>query len=134
MLVNYLTENFFPLNSFGYYAVHAVGILLCIALPYLLGSLNFAIIISKLFFRDDIRNILAVTAATEADQIRDPVNQHRSLTTAGAGQKQQRPFCGQNGLLLHLIQIGKLGANIIAPRGKIPLLEGICHMCTCSLS
>jgi glycerol-3-phosphate acyltransferase PlsY len=31
------------------------GVLLCMALPYLLGSLNFAIIISKIFSRDDIR-------------------------------------------------------------------------------
>jgi glycerol-3-phosphate acyltransferase PlsY len=64
MLVNYLTENFFPLNSVGYYAVHAVGILLCIVLPYLLGSLNFAIIISKLFFRDDIRKYGSGNAGT----------------------------------------------------------------------
>ena len=64
MLVNYLTENFFPLNSTGYYAVHAVGILLCIVLPYLLGSLNFAIIISKLFFRDDIRKYGSGNAGT----------------------------------------------------------------------
>ena len=64
MLVNYLTENFFPLNSIGYYAVHAVGILLCIVLPYLLGSLNFAIIISKLFFRDDIRKYGSGNAGT----------------------------------------------------------------------
>ena len=64
MLVNYLTENFFPLNSVGYYAVHAVGILLCIVLPYLLGSLNFAIIISKLFFHDDIRKYGSGNAGT----------------------------------------------------------------------
>lgn len=64
MLVNYLTENFFPLNSVGYYAVHAVGILLCIVLPYLLGSLNFAIIISKLFYRDDIRKYGSGNAGT----------------------------------------------------------------------
>ena len=55
MLVNYLTENFFPLGTAGYYIIHAVGILLCMVLPYLLGSLNFAIIISKIFYRDDIR-------------------------------------------------------------------------------
>ncbi len=29
--------------------------LLCIAIPYLLGSVNFALVISKLFYRDDIR-------------------------------------------------------------------------------
>ena len=31
-------------------------VLVAIAVPYLLGSLNFGIIISKLFFHDDIRN------------------------------------------------------------------------------
>jgi glycerol-3-phosphate acyltransferase PlsY len=31
------------------------GVLICMIIPYLLGSLNFAIIISKIFYRDDIR-------------------------------------------------------------------------------
>lgn len=64
MLVNYLTENFFPLNTAGYYIVHAAGILLCMILPYLLGSLNFAIIISKLFYHDDIRKYGSGNAGT----------------------------------------------------------------------
>ena len=29
--------------------------LLCIAVPYLLGSVNFALVISKVFYHDDIR-------------------------------------------------------------------------------
>lgn len=64
MLVNYLTEHFFPLNTTGYYLIHAVGILLCMVLPYLLGSLNFAIIISKIFYRDDIRKYGSGNAGT----------------------------------------------------------------------
>ena len=64
MLVNYLTENFFPLGTAGYYIIHAVGILLCMVLPYLLGSLNFAIIISKIFYRDDIRKYGSGNAGT----------------------------------------------------------------------
>lgn len=32
-----------------------VGIVLCIVIPYLLGSLNFGVIISKLRYRDDVR-------------------------------------------------------------------------------
>lgn len=36
--------------------LYFVGILLCAALPYLLGSLNFAIILSKTFFHEDIRS------------------------------------------------------------------------------
>ncbi|MBQ7292391.1 MAG: glycerol-3-phosphate 1-O-acyltransferase PlsY [Clostridia bacterium] len=35
--------------------VAIIGILICIIVPYILGSLNFAIIISRIFFRDDIR-------------------------------------------------------------------------------
>ncbi len=31
------------------------GVLICMIVPYLLGSLNFAIIISKIFYHDDIR-------------------------------------------------------------------------------
>ena len=32
-----------------------VGIALCVIIPYLLGSLNFGVIISKLRYRDDVR-------------------------------------------------------------------------------
>lgn len=64
MLVNYLTEAFFPLGTAGYYAVHVVGVLICMVIPYLLGSLNFAIIISKLFFREDIRKYGSGNAGT----------------------------------------------------------------------
>lgn len=43
-------------NYIGAYASMAVCILLCIVIPYLLGSVNFALVISKTFYRDDIRN------------------------------------------------------------------------------
>jgi len=33
-----------------------VGIVLCVIIPYLLGSLNFGVIISKLRYRDDVRS------------------------------------------------------------------------------
>ena len=33
-----------------------VGIILCVIIPYLLGSLNFGVIISKLRYRDDVRS------------------------------------------------------------------------------
>ena len=64
MLINYLTENFFPVGTTGNYIILAAGILLCMILPYLLGSLNFAIIISKIFFRDDIRKYGSGNAGT----------------------------------------------------------------------
>ena len=43
------------INYIGAYASMTVCILLCIVIPYLLGSINFALVISKTFYRDDIR-------------------------------------------------------------------------------
>lgn len=48
------------LDSFGHTDTASSAILilltlLCIAVPYLLGSVNFALVISKVFYRDDIR-------------------------------------------------------------------------------
>ena len=42
-------------NNFSPYIAATVSILLCIIIPYLLGSVNFALVISKVFFKDDIR-------------------------------------------------------------------------------
>ena len=36
-------------------ALTAICVLLCIVLPYLLGSVNFALVISRCFYRDDVR-------------------------------------------------------------------------------
>ena len=38
------------------YPAIIISVSLCIILPYLLGSVNFALVISKLIFKDDIRN------------------------------------------------------------------------------
>ena len=43
-------------GAVGAEAALVIGVLLSIALPYLLGSLNFGIILSKLFFHEDIRD------------------------------------------------------------------------------
>ena len=45
----------FGLKGSASFALYAVGIALCAIIPYLLGSLNFAIIISKLVYKEDIR-------------------------------------------------------------------------------
>lgn len=37
------------------YVALFISIALCIVIPYLLGSVNFALVISKVFYRDDIR-------------------------------------------------------------------------------
>lgn len=47
--------NRFSLDGAGMAFAIIGGILVCMAIPYLLGSLNFAIIFSRLFFHDDIR-------------------------------------------------------------------------------
>ncbi|MBR5124668.1 MAG: glycerol-3-phosphate acyltransferase, partial [Clostridia bacterium] len=54
-LVSYLIEK---LNVRGTAAASAItigGILLCIIIPYLLGSLNFGVMISRRRYKDDIR-------------------------------------------------------------------------------
>ena len=38
------------------YILIAICVTLCIVVPYLLGSVNFALVISKAFYKDDIRN------------------------------------------------------------------------------
>ena len=43
------------LNESQYVWIATVGILLCIAIPYLLGSINPAVLISKTVYHDDIR-------------------------------------------------------------------------------
>lgn len=43
------------LDPVGAVAATAICVFLCIVIPYLLGSVNFALVISKLFYHDDIR-------------------------------------------------------------------------------
>ena len=45
----------YSLDGGALWALVLGGVLICMIVPYILGSLNFAIIISKLFYRDDIR-------------------------------------------------------------------------------
>ncbi len=45
-------------------AAIGVGLLLCILIPYLLGSINWALVISKLVFHDDVRRYGSGNAGT----------------------------------------------------------------------
>ena len=54
-LVFYWLIEKLSLEGAAYVAAFLFGVILCIAIPYLLGSLNASIIISKLFYHDDIR-------------------------------------------------------------------------------
>ncbi len=55
-LLNVPNFGFMMQQEGGSIAVLILGHILCIGIAYLLGSLNFAVIISKIKFRDDIRN------------------------------------------------------------------------------
>lgn len=63
MLVSYLV-NHFSLEGGAFFAALLLGVVLCIVIPYLFGSLNFAIIISKVFYHDDIRKYGSGNAGT----------------------------------------------------------------------
>lgn len=54
-LVHWFTEKF-SLSGDAQGVTIIVGVLLCIFVPYLLGSINPAILISRLVYHDDIRN------------------------------------------------------------------------------
>jgi len=50
-----MLTNKFSLEGAPFYALLIGAVILCMVIPYFLGSLNFAIIFSRLFFHDDIR-------------------------------------------------------------------------------
>ena len=54
MLFNFINNNF-TLTEGASTAIFAVLAVICFVVPYLIGSLNFAVIISKIFYHDDIR-------------------------------------------------------------------------------
>ncbi|MBQ9760945.1 MAG: glycerol-3-phosphate 1-O-acyltransferase PlsY [Clostridia bacterium] len=62
-LVDYLTQHF-KLTENGASWLTVAGALVCIVIPYLLGSINPAVLISKIFFHEDIRNFGSGNAGT----------------------------------------------------------------------
>lgn len=56
MLFDFLINTFnLAENTTAYIAVFAVLAVICLVVPYIIGSLNFAVIISRVFYHDDIR-------------------------------------------------------------------------------
>ena len=56
-LVDYtINRGGLTIGTFAHTLTYLVGVLLCIAIPYLLGSINPAILISKTVYGEDIRN------------------------------------------------------------------------------
>lgn len=43
------------INHINEYLAMSICVFVCITIPYILGSINFALVISKLFYHDDIR-------------------------------------------------------------------------------
>lgn len=54
-LVSYLIEKFGIAGTVGATAITIGGVFLCIVIPYLLGSINFGVIISRKEYHDDVR-------------------------------------------------------------------------------
>lgn len=55
-LVPYLIEKYSLGGTGGAILLNIVGVILCILIPYLLGSLNFGIIVSRALFKEDVRD------------------------------------------------------------------------------
>lgn len=62
-LVDWINKTY-QLSESAYAWVIFAGAVLCIAIPYLLGSINPAVLISKIFFHEDIRNFGSGNAGT----------------------------------------------------------------------
>lgn len=92
-------------NDFGAALAFCAGLLLCCILPYLLGSLNAAIIVSKYKFHDDIRNYGSGNAGL-TNMGRVFGKQGALLTLFGDISKQ---FIS---VLIGIIVYGELGAYI----------------------
>ena len=54
----------FLIEHIDSYVAMTVCVALCIVVPYLLGSVNFALVISKVFYKDDIRKYGSGNAGT----------------------------------------------------------------------
>ena len=63
-LVDWIIYGRFAPGSVAYVAVYLLGALACILLPYLLGSINPAILISRMVYHEDIRNFGSGNAGT----------------------------------------------------------------------
>ena len=71
--------------------------------------------------------VIAAVGAAEPDQVGDAVDQHGGLAAARAGQDQQRPAGGKDGLPLHLVQPAELFFNVRIPKGTKFFLQIGCH-------
>ena len=69
----------------------------------------------NILFRDGIGNFVGVTATAETHNVGDSIDQNSGLAAACTGKEKQRALCGQNRLLLHIIQFLKLLPDVSLP-------------------
>ena len=79
-------------------------------------------------FSDPAGDLVTVGAPAVPQKVGNAVDKHRGLAAASSRQKQQRPFRGENGLALHIIQSGKLRSDYPSS------LLGIFCLCSFHLS
>ena len=81
----------------------------------------------KVRLRRRVRHLVGVGPAAVLDEIRDPVDEHRSFTAAGTSQQQQWAFRGQDRLPLHIVQVREVRRNEASARLHIALFKS--HRC-----
>ena len=80
----------------------------------------------KIRLRRRIRHLVGVGPAAILDEIRDPVDEHRSFTAAGTGQQQQWAFRGQDRFSLHIVQVREVRRNEASACLHIALFKSQC--------
>ena len=82
-------------------------------------------------FRNGVGDFIGIAAPAEPHQIGDPIDENGGFAASGTCQKEKRPFRGQNGFLLHGVQLPELTGDILPSCGEESRIKGICHSCTC---
>ena len=72
-----------------------------------------------------------VAPPAKAHEVCDTVDEYGGFSAPCTGQQKQRPFRCQNGLLLHFIELRKLGCDIVPPGVQESFFHLFCHSCTC---
>ena len=77
----------------------------------------------QILLRGPVGDLVAVAAPAIGQQVVDPLDQHRGLAAAGAGQQQQRPLGGHGSLPLHGVQPGQIPGDDRLPSGGVSLFK-----------
>ena len=77
----------------------------------------------KVRLRRRFQHLVGVGPAAVLDEIRDPVDEHRSFTAAGTGQQQQWALRGQDRFSLHIVQVREVRLDEASARLHIALFK-----------